>query len=175
MSITKQMLQMDSKFKLHIKHIEEIEVFIRKITQHNYEFDKLQRQVYELIEDRNAKEIRRKNDMKKFESMIQEVKDIMDNESTNFKIGFNRLELRLNDYKDIVERVIKKNEVVNVKVAEMERNVVDAKEHYFNVVRLTIFLEKKTNTTFILKLCDVTCYSSYTGRGANIMIVMGQY
>ena len=134
-SVNSRFIEVDNKILVNSRRIEEIEVFLRRLSLFNFDYEKLWCRIQELELNFISIGTLRVNDMGKIKGMVQESINESRSRSDEFKIGMNRMDIIINQYKEVVENVLLKTKSINNQVFEMQMNFNELKENYANKIK----------------------------------------
>jgi len=128
--INTQVQEFDSRLLSNTKQVQEIETTFSRLNFFNMSIEKLWEQTNELENHKATIEIRRNKDMQQIRAMIQDNTKEVKNRTDDFKLGINRMNIMLEEYRNIVKDIIKKAQDGVTKMLAMENTITQDKEYH---------------------------------------------
>jgi len=126
--------QLNDDMRRNTVKVEEIDILMRRLTRFNWNFEELWRQVQELESFRNVMEARRKQDMKEIIYKIKDSNKAAQLEIESFKIGMNKMDMILTQYKELLQDIILYKQSVNETIYNTGKTVTDANNTLTNEI-----------------------------------------
>jgi len=108
--------------------LEEIDVFLRRLSVSQHHFEKLWQQVQEFESYKKMNEFRRNEDLKNIKLELDEIKNDARNDQENIKLGVNKIDMLAEQYKNIVNDIIEHRKYVTAELSQIYKVSNDSNE-----------------------------------------------
>eukprot|EP01022_Parablepharisma_sp_SALTPOND_P020044 TRINITY_DN352_c0_g1_i1.p1 TRINITY_DN352_c0_g1~~TRINITY_DN352_c0_g1_i1.p1 ORF type:complete len:547 (+),score=71.51 TRINITY_DN352_c0_g1_i1:3164-4804(+) len=133
---TSKLNQFDAALRINVRKLEEMDVFLRKLSHSQHYFENLWGQVQELDAYKEMAETRREEDLKEIKYKIDEVENDARNDKENLRVSVNKVDVLANQYRGLVQDVIAYKRDVGNQVANIEKVSIEAKEHCSDIIEV---------------------------------------